>query len=440
MNVSYGTISVLEIGAAVFMGVLLLGSVLGRQYREARDRLLLALMLLNSIMLLCDAPIWHLYGQPSMEHVALLKQLSLLVDILSFVTVALYARYLTACVAVKAAVTKRFAHTMLILSMLGAAVCTVGLFTNTYLWFDAAGIMHYGVLYPYLILYSFILLMVATAYPLCHAKALGTGNAVLLASYSLIVLLAVPLQMQLEAAPILLTFTLTLTLIYAVAHGEMGVRVTAQKEQLLRTQLEAEQARISVMLSQIQPHFMFNVLNTIYHLCGMDASRAQQAVGDFSEYMRGSINALRRSEPVPFEVELHNVQCYLDLEKLRFEEELNVVYDIQTMAFMLPMLTLQPMVENAVRHGLCKKPGGGTLRIATQETDAAFEITVTDDGVGFDPDAQPDNDGREHIGIPATRLRLREMCGGTLDITSRPGTGTQAVIHIPKGYAEEEQA
>ena len=95
------------------------------------------------------------------------------------------------------------------------------------------------------------------------------------------------------------------------------------------------------------------------------------------------------------------------------------------------MLTLQPIVENAVRHGVCKKTGGGTVEIVVRELDEAFEIAVTDDGVGFDPDALPEDDGREHIGISAARLRLREMCGGTLEIASRPGVGTRAVIRIP---------
>ena len=436
-TISYMTIGVLEVYAAVFMGTLLAGSLIGRQYRERRDRLLLSLMLVNILMMLCDAWLWTLRDAPSPQSILLLKQLALAVDALSFVTAALYAYYLTASIALKASVSLWYARTMLVLCALGAVACTVGLFGTAYLWFDEAGVMHYGPLYPYFILYSFVLLMLETIYPLWHAKSLGLGSAVTLASYSAVVLLASPLQMTLEAAPILLAETLALTLIYAVTHGELGMRVAEQKEQLLKAQLEAEQARISVMLSQIQPHFMFNVLNTIYHLCEMDAGLAQQAVGDFSEYLRGNIDALRRSSPVPFDVEMKNVRSYLALEKLRFEDELSVVYDLRATAFMLPMLTIQPMVENAVKHGICKKRGGGTLRIATQELENAFEISVTDDGVGFDTDAPHADDGREHIGILATRQRLHEFCGGTLTIDSRPGEGTQAVIRIPKVHEGE---
>ena len=438
VTISYMTIGVLEIYAAVFTGTLLLGSLIGRQYRERRDRLLLSMMLANILMMLCDAWLWTLRDAPSPQNILLLKRLTLAVDALSFVTAALYAYYLTASVALKAPVSQRYAHTMLVLCALGAVVCTVSLFGTAYLWFDEAGAMHFGPLYPYFILYSFVLLMMETMYPLWHVKSLGLGSAVTLASYSAVVLLASPLQMTLEAAPILLANTLALTLIYAVTHGELGMRVAEQKEQLLKAQLEAEQARVSVMLSQIQPHFMFNVLNTIYHLCEMDAGLAQQAVGDFSEYLRGNIDALRRSGPVPFDVEMKNVRSYLALEKLRFEEELHVVYDIGTTAFMLPVLTVQPMVENAVKHGLCKKRGGGTLAIATRELEDAFEISVTDDGMGFDTGAPQEDDGREHIGILATRQRLHALCGGTLTIASRPGEGTRAVLRIPKVHQREE--
>ena len=440
MNSIYVTISALEVCAAIFMGVLLMGSILGRQYTEPRDRRLLSLMLLNSITLLCDAPIWYFHYQPGPEHVALMKWLSLIVDILSFTAAALYARYLTACVATKAASGRRFECAMLALCLLGALLCAACMPGDAYLWFDEAGVMHRGALYPFFVLYSLVLLTLETAYPLCHIRSLGAGRALLLASYGLIILIAAPLQMQLESAPVLLMLALVLTLMYAVTHGELGLRVAEQKEQLLRAQLDAEQARVSVMLSQIQPHFMFNVLNAIYHLCRLDAGRAQRAVGSFSEYLRGSINALQRSGPVPFEVELNSVRNYLDLEKLRFEETLDVAYDIRTTAFMLPALSLQPIVENAVRHGICRKKGGGRLEISVRELEEAFEIAVTDDGAGFDPEAPPADDGRRHIGISATRLRLREMCGGTLAIASSPGAGTRAVICIPKKGSGEEQA
>ena len=433
------TIGALEIWSAIFTGTLLVGSLFGRQYAERRDKLLLSLMLVNVAMMFVDASIWFLLSAPRPDKVGLLKLLALIVDALSFVTAALYAYYLTASIAQRRAVSMCYAHVMAALSLLGALACLLSNLGTAYLWFDETGAMHHGALYPYFILYSVLLLMMETLYPLRYAKTLGTANALTLSSYGMLVLLASPFQLQLEAAPILLANTMTLMLIYAVTHGELGRRVTEQKEQLLKAQLEAEQARISVMLSQIQPHFMFNVLNTIYHLCDEDASRAQQAIGDFSEYLRGNIASLRRSGPVSFDVEMNNVRSYLALEKMRFEEELNIVYDIRTTAFMLPLLSVQPLAENAVKHGLCKKPGGGTLTISSRETERGFEVAVNDDGMGFDPDAPLKDDGRDHIGISATRQRLHVLCGGTLTIESRPGEGTTATIYIPKETPEGDK-
>ena len=137
---------------------------------------------------------------------------------------------------------------------------------------------------------------------------------------------------------------------------------------------------------------------------------------------------------VPFQKEFDHIQTYLELEKIRFEEELTVVYDIQADQFYLPVLTVQPLVENAVKHGITKKRGGGVLTLSTREQLGSFVITVSDTGIGFDPEHYLD-DGKIHVGIENVRLRLEDMAGGMLKITSSPGGGTTAVITIPKKEA-----
>lgn len=111
---------------------------------------------------------------------------------------------------------------------------------------------------------------------------------------------------------------------------------------------------------------------------------------------------------------------------------MDINYDIETKAFLLPPLTLQPIVENAVRHGIREtRDGKGTVTIATREYDDRIEVVVTDDGKGFDTQKDPDT-GKPHIGIENVRYRLRDMCGGTLTIKSEIGQGTVAVISVPK--------
>ena len=122
--------------------------------------------------------------------------------------------------------------------------------------------------------------------------------------------------------------------------------------------------------------------------------------------------------------ELEHVKSYLALEQIRFEDELQVEYDIQAHGFLLPSLSLQPLVENAVRHGVSKKAGGGKVTIRTTETGDAFMVTVCDDGVGFDPDRIPQS-RHMPVGIENVRNRLWNMCGGTLAVRGIPAQACQ---------------
>ena len=148
------------------------------------------------------------------------------------------------------------------------------------------------------------------------------------------------------------------------------------------------------------------------------------------------MDSLKQRYPVPFSKELEHLEIYLSLEKLRFEDELNIVYDIQTMDFMLPSLTVQPLVENAVKYGVGKAENGGTVTIQTREEPDGYRIVVTDDGVGYDP-YETQDDGRTHIGIDTVKSRLDSMSHGKLEIVSKKGIGTTAAIWLPKGRNRE---
>ncbi len=198
-----------------------------------------------------------------------------------------------------------------------------------------------------------------------------------------------------------------------------------------RQQQELMDARVSVMLSQIQPHFLYNSLTAIADACE-DSPKAQGAILDFSAYLRNNLESIKSQKLIPFERELAHIETYLKLEKLRFEDELCVVYDIREKDFLLPALTVQPLVENAVKHGVGKKRGGGTVTIATAQTEAGYVIAVSDDGVGFDVNEQQTGGGN-HVGIKNIMQRLDSQCGGTFTVTSTRGVGTTATIIIPKG-------
>ena len=200
--------------------------------------------------------------------------------------------------------------------------------------------------------------------------------------------------------------------------------------QLATDETMAEQ-RIQLMLSQIKPHFLYNTLGSIEALCGRDPKAAKLATRKFSKYLRGNMDSLSGEKLIPFATELQHTQLYLELEQIRFEDALQVAYDIRAHDFFLPPLTLEPIVENAVKHGIRMKPDGrGTVSVSAAEYEDRYELRVTDDGAGFDPEAvSPDE---PHIGIRNVRERLQRICGGTLTIRSAVGQGTTAVICLPK--------
>jgi len=199
-----------------------------------------------------------------------------------------------------------------------------------------------------------------------------------------------------------------------------------------RLEQELTQSRISIMLSQIQPHFLYNSLTAIKKLCATDPKGAEKAVVEFSHYLRGNMDSLTEKGLIPFEQERVHIEAYLNLEKAIYEKKLKVVYDIETKYFFIPPLTVQPIVENAVKHGVCQRLDGGKVTISVKETEAEHLITVADDGVGFDT-----TDTKPHIGITNVRSWLAVMCTGTLDIESEQGIGTTATIRIPKKGVNE---
>ena len=191
----------------------------------------------------------------------------------------------------------------------------------------------------------------------------------------------------------------------------------------------AEQ-RIKIMMSQIQPHFLYNSLSSISELCVTDPQKAQTLTDDFSEYLRYNLTALNTEKMISFEKQLEQTNTYLKIEKTRFGERVNVVYDINAQDFEIPTLTVQPLVENAVRHGICKRPKGGTITIRSYETKKEYVIVIEDNGVGFDTDNIV-SDGETHVGLQNVRTRLAYF-GDTLETESEQGVGTTVTIRVPK--------
>ena len=189
------------------------------------------------------------------------------------------------------------------------------------------------------------------------------------------------------------------------------------------------ESRISTMMSQIRPHFIYNTLGSIEQLCNIEPRKAGELVHNFAKYLRGNFGELDNPKPILMSQEMEQVHHYISIENVRFPD-MTFSFEMNSDDFHIPALTIQPIVENAIKHGLMKLQKGGTIRVVSYETDTHYCVTVNDDGVGFDTDVLLDD--RKHVGIRNIRGRLKAMVNGTLEIESAEGVGTKVLITIPK--------
>ncbi|MBR4308649.1 MAG: histidine kinase [Oscillospiraceae bacterium] len=205
----------------------------------------------------------------------------------------------------------------------------------------------------------------------------------------------------------------------------MNFRIAAQAEKL---RSDWEQNRIVLAMSQIRAHFIFNILNAISGMCKYDPQKADETVIRFARYLRGNIDVMQEDRMESFETSLRHLQDYVALEQIRFGDLIAFDVDAEVTDFSLPPLVLQPIVENAIKHGLTPKEEGGLICLQTRRQDGGILITITDDGVGFDTDA-PVREGS--VGMRNVRFRLKQMVKGEMHIQSAVGQGTTVTVFIP---------
>lgn len=229
-------------------------------------------------------------------------------------------------------------------------------------------------------------------------------------------------------------FGITISVFIAFIAYMARFRAWAKKRDLLILQSQAY-----LLNSQIKPHFLFNCLNVIQSLIEEDPDTAVVAVNRFSKFLRKGLKLETMNSMVPVQTELDYVEDYLYLEILRHGDKIHVVREYDShLDFEIPFLTLQPIVENAVRHGICKRIKGGTVAIDIKKERNCHVIRVVDDGVGFLPiekeekDWDPGDGTASGVGTVNVKNRLAMMCGGTMEIDSVPGKGTMVTIKIPR--------
>ena len=243
--------------------------------------------------------------------------------------------------------------------------------------------------------------------------------------YCLLPLVAIILQNRFKGYAIAyLSIIVAIEILFFFVNVSKNIQLAQEKE-------KNKEAQIRIMMSQIQPHFIYNSLSSISTLIAIDPSKAQKTLDNFTEYLRANISSLTETKLIPFEDELRHIQTYVSLEKVRFNDRINVEYDIETKDFDVPPLSLQPIVENAIKHGILKKVDGGTVILKAYETNNTYIVEISDDGVGFNAEEYEDIENK-HFGINNIKHRIKNMCNGDILIKSQIGVGTKVIVMFYK--------
>ena len=243
---------------------------------------------------------------------------------------------------------------------------------------------------------------------------LGAWQGGLISRYAFSILFAVATIMVLKLIP-----------------QNINAATKAKELEMEKIVLNAElaESRISTMMSQIRPHFIYNTLGSIEQLCKLNPPKAGELVHSFAKYLRGNFGELDNPKPILMSQEMEHVHHYISIENVRFPD-MTFTFEMNSEDFHIPALTIQPIVENAIKHGLMKLQKGGTIHVVSYETDTHYCVSVVDDGGGFDTSTLSND--RKHVGLRNIRERLKVMVGGSLEIESAVGVGTKVEITIPK--------
>ena len=393
---------------------LLIGAITDMNRKSRFMSSFIILLIANILMQLGEAGIWLFSGKP--ENIDLLNISVVVSLVFSYVLIVAYAHCLTEFIRERKKVSFVPNYIILAICSIYILLSVISLFNGMFFSFDENGCFVNGPMYGLVRAFDVIAIVMEILLVQLYRRILTLRERIFLLSFGVLPMLAMTLQRFWEPTPQYMAVTLSLIVIYVLFHGEITRQLA--------------DSRISIMLSQIQPHFMHNMLTTIMYMCRTDPEEAEKTVGQFADYLRANMDSLSLKQCIQFETELKHVKTYWSLEEKRFGDKIRAVYDIQENSFMLPSLTIQPIVENAVKHGM-RKGKQLTVTIRTYSDMDNYYVEINDDGRGFDVNAF-ENDGKSHIGIKNVQQRLKMMCGGELMVNSVPDQGTDAVIKIPK--------
>ena len=423
----------IELYGAIFC--LMLGMVLVWQgkKRTLNGHFLTIALFLNTLVLVADMITIIYQGDPTSMGGAIVVVSNFALYLLQYLQVLALAHYIRATL-IEQGIDDGHHWIWIVYVLLGIAVigliCTP--FTGWYYTINEAHVYKRGRLFIFSMPLGGIALLIGVWKSFHERKRLENYVYLSLASIFALPILGLIIQMRAYGISFMNLGTTVSAMILFFTYEYRSRKMREEQEQMLAL------SRAYLLNSQIKPHFLFNSLAVIQALIDEDTDTAREAIGHLSQFLRKGLNLKVSENTIPLKEEIDYVKDYMYLEQLRFGDKVNILYDIPDhLSMRLPFLSIQPLVENAVRHGLRKKMEGGTIIVRARETEDGYTISVIDDGAGFDVEeararALKGETSGNGVGVHNVEERIHLMCNGTMTMESTPGVGTTVVLRIPK--------
>lgn len=310
-----------------------------------------------------------------------------------------------------------------------ATLLAITQFTTIIYYIDSDNVYHRGPYYPMLLAPS-VLLMICNMIGLYRRRSVLTPKERrAFRLYLIIPLISMFIQMfSYGILLIVLGSSVSAFTMFLFLLDDQSDKAVAQA-------IEIGEQQLRIRTLQMRPHFIYNTMSNIYYLCELDPMKAQRVVGDFTTYLRNNFSAVVKQGLIPFKDELEHTKAFLAVVKARYENQLYVEYDTPVTTFRVPPLTLEPIVENAVKHGIDPELSPLYIWIHTRPSNKGTEIIVENTGVELtlkeNEYINKNVDGEPHIGLQNVSDRLKALCNGSLTICPRSGGGTIVTLLIP---------
>jgi sensor histidine kinase YesM len=426
----------LEAWGALFC---LLASVylfIGRTVIKKGYRALAFLELAVGVMLVFDALAWFYRGVPGVFAFGMVSFANFITFVISAILPVIYSIYVIFSIYEKRrdytifyAITfcAIFAEIMLMLSQRNGYIYQIDPETNLY---------ERGRGFALWTLINMSEAAIGSVYLFLKRKEIDKDRLVAVLSFVFIPVITAFVQIFIYGYSLANIACLVSTLIMFAQAISDNVKDLLKQEVMIRTQdTELSNLRNKIALSQIQPQFLYKVLDYVEGLCNRDTKKAKVLVSNLSDYLKGNVNLAGKEEMVPFEGEFEHTKAYLEIEKIINENSFDTEYDIRETDFMLPALSIQPVVENAVRHGVNELAPGkrGKIKVSTLHGNGYIKIVIKDNGVGFETESVigAAEYEKEMHGLKNVKERLRIMENAEIHVKSFPNRGTTVEIIIP---------